>query len=119
MLLFFFVLIVPYLVWETKCVMASGVCEGKERTFLTWDLSFYSCGKMDLILEDIPFVSICFYTFIISKELPTGYAISALNSDIYIQVSFKYVYLREPKVGIMSRIQHLSFCVSKEVATFT
>lgn len=81
------------MIWEIKCVMASGVCEGKERTFLTLDLSFYSCGKIDLILEDIPFVSICSYMLVISKDLQTGYAISGLNSYLYLQVSFKYVYL--------------------------
>lgn len=64
----FFVRIIPHLIWEIKCVMASGVCEGKERTFLTLDLSFYSCGKIDLILEDIPFVSICSYMLVISKD---------------------------------------------------
>lgn len=44
--------------------------------------------KRGLLLEGILFVSICFYTFVITKELQTGYTISGLNSVIYI-----YVYI--------------------------
>lgn len=86
---FIFVLIIQHLVWEIKCVIVSGVCEGKERTCL----SFYSCGEVDLILGSILFVSICFYTFVISKELQAGCAVSVLNSNIHMEVSFKNVYL--------------------------
>lgn len=56
-------------------------------------------------LEDILFVSICFCTFVISKELQTDYAISGLNSQVYMEVPFKYVYLQEAKVGVMPRLQ--------------
>lgn len=90
--------------------MGNKVCHG---FWCVWrqgkDISYfgliYSCGKIDLILEDIPFVSICSYMLVISKDLQTGCAISGLNSYLYLQISFKYVYLWEPKVGVMPRLQ--------------
>jgi len=39
-----------------------------------------------------------------SVELQTGYVVSILNSYTYLHVSFKYFYLQEPKLGIMSRL---------------
>lgn len=104
--------------------MGNKVCHG---FWCVWrqgkDISYfgliYSCGKIDLILEDIPFVSICSYMLVISKDLQTGYATSGLNSYYICRYHSSMCIFENPRWESCPDYSHLSFCVSKEVSTFT